>query len=523
VALVKATKAYTLFGFVLIALIFTVALLSIQDFSVLLGQNAKAAASPESAKFVQASFSLSMKMISFIILSVIYILFYLGKNRKELIKSNQELKISNERYRIVTEQTDSIIFDFNFIDKTIVFSTNVKRKLGYPYLIDNFPQSAINCPAVHMDDIEIMMKLCADVMSGMPYEESELRIKPAKGEYIWCRVRATTIFDDHHKPVKAIGKIIDIDKQKKETLNLRAKAQTDPLTCLYNKSTTERLISACLKNDVNCRHAMFIMDIDNFKAINDNLGHIFGDAVLHDISPKIKKLFRNSDIVGRIGGDEFMILMKDFFSDESVKEKAEAFCKLLKQTLTGEKNDYSISGSIGVAIYPTDGTTYRDLYKKADIALYQAKRYGKSCYAFYQKEYQTPLCAKTDCEKAASEVSKESSLHSEMILDHIPCLSYVIDQTDYSLLYFNQKVRDLIPDSKLGDKCYAALWHRQGPCSSCPIQNLMNKQNAASLELYNDQIHMWSLTAASKIDWEENKNAVLLCSYDITKYKLQAQ
>lgn len=512
----KQRKAHYFIGFVLIVLIFTNALLSIPDFSVLLSYRMKTA----DAEVSQASYWLCIKMISFMLLAALYVWVYLGQSKKALLRSNEELRISNERYRIVTEQADSIIFDYNFTDKTIILSGNIKRKLGYDYLIDNFPQKAINSPAIHIDDVKILTKLCTNVISGTPYEECELRIKPIKGDYIWCRIRATTVFDDHHKPVNAIGKIIDIDKQKRETLNLQAKAQNDPLTSLYNKDTTERLITSCLKKSSGCRHALFIMDIDNFKAINDHLGHIFGDSVLHDISPKIKKLFRSSDVVGRIGGDEFMVLMKDFSSDEVVKEKANAFCTLLRQTYTGENNDYAISGSIGIAIYPTDGTTYQQLYKKADAALYHAKRTGKSSYALYREEYDTCLCAdETDCEKTTQE--KGLLLSNEMILDHIPCLAYVIDQTNYNLLYINQKTRDLVPEIRLGEKCYASLWHLQEPCPSCPIQGLLEKQNAASLELYNDQIHMWALTAASKIDWEENRNAVLLCANDITKYKMQ--
>lgn len=514
----KTGKMNNLFGFVLIVLLFSIAILSIQDFSVLLSSSVKTA----DAGIAQASFWLCIKMIGFTVLAVLYVLVYLGQNRKALLKSNEELRISNERYRIVTEQTDSIIFDYNFINRAIVFSSNIKRKLGYDYIVSNFPQRIVNSTAVHANDLEMLLKLCEDVTGGKPYEECELRVKPFKGDYIWCRVRATTIFDNNHKPVKAIGKIIDIDKQKKETLNLQAKAQNDPLTSLYNKVTTERLITACLKSSIGCRHALFIMDVDNFKAINDNLGHMCGDTVLHDIAPKIKKLFRGSDVVGRIGGDEFMILMKDFSSDKVVKEKAEAFCALLKQTLTGEKNDYAISGSIGIAIYPTDGSTYEELYKKADVALYHAKRFGKSNYAFYQEEYDTCLCLEADSAKAEeSGEQNDAFLHNELLLDHIPSLTYVIDQTDYRLLYMNQKARDLYPDIKPGEKCYVALRNRQEPCTGCPIQSLEHKQNAASLEIYNDQMHMWSLTAASKIEWQKNKNAVLLCANDITKYKLQ--
>lgn len=405
-------QANHILGYILIGFMIVMAAIAIPDFYTLLTQN-RSASDPAISKISQTAFVLAVKMIVFAAASILYVVLYFGKNKKALERSYEELKISNERYRIVTEQSDSIIFDYNFEDKTITFSANVRKKFGFSEIVQNCPQSLLNSSTIHIEDVETFTRLCADVRSGISYEECEIRIKPVNGDYIWCKLRVTTIFDNDRRPIKAIGKVIDIDKQKKETMTLRLKAQNDPLTGLCNKITTERLITACLKvSDDNSHHAMLIMDIDNFKAINDNLGHISGDNILRDLAPKIKKLFRTSDTIGRIGGDEFMIFMKDYHADQIVADKLEAFCDLLRKTYAGSKNDYPISGSIGIAIYPKDGKTYNELYQKADIALYHAKRGGKNSYTFYDSKF-APIAQQTTVE--ANQKAEENELLTHIL------------------------------------------------------------------------------------------------------------
>ena len=116
-----------------------------------------------------------------------------------------------------------------------------------------------------------------------------------------------------------------------------------------------------------------------------------GDRVITEISSKLQMLFRTSDVVGRIGGDEFIVFLRDISTDHLIAEKAKAIGEIFRNTHEGKQLDYKISGSIGIALYPADGTTYQELFPKADLALYRAKNLGKDCYAFYSDELHSNL------------------------------------------------------------------------------------------------------------------------------------
>ena len=173
----------------------------------------------------------------------------------------------------------------------------------------------------------------------------------------------------------------------KNSRNLKDKAETDLLTGLYNKIATEKYIQDYLENDGKGKQSMlFLLDIDNFKKKNDTMGHAFGDQVLATLGEKIGTEFRATDIVGRIGGDEFMVFLKNIKDQETVDREAARVASFFKNFKAGEYVKYSATASIGVAIYPKDGDNFESLYKAADQAVYQAKRHGKNQLAFYRQQ-----------------------------------------------------------------------------------------------------------------------------------------
>lgn len=167
---------------------------------------------------------------------------------------------------------------------------------------------------------------------------------------------------------------------------LEDKADTDLLTELNNKAATERKIQEYLEDNPNGRAMMFILDIDNFKKINDTMGHAFGDTLLKTLGKEIRTEFRMTDIIGRTGGDEFMVFLKDVTDDLIVEREANRITRFFHDFKAGgDYVKYSATASIGAAIFPDDAKNFKDLYVAADQALYRAKKRGKNQLCFYNE------------------------------------------------------------------------------------------------------------------------------------------
>ncbi len=197
-----------------------------------------------------------------------------------------------------------------------------------------------------------------------------------------------------NKPVKpeiAVSRINNVlESQRrlnvmlKEQEELKVKAEIDEMTKLLNKATAEKMAKQILEEYPDENHAILMIDIDNFKNVNDSLGHDVGDHVISVVAGIISMQFGGSDIVGRIGGDEFMVFMKNVKDREDARRKAQnivdALCK--KENLSIPD---CVSVSIGMAFSDESGIEYEPLFKKADEALYVSKEKGKSCYTEYSK------------------------------------------------------------------------------------------------------------------------------------------
>lgn len=154
----------------------------------------------------------------------------------------------------------------------------------------------------------------------------------------------------------------------------------DDMTGILNKMTIEKSIRDFLEHEAaDGLHAMMMIDTDNFKAVNDTLGHLFGDEVIKFAARAIKNTFRQSDYVGRIGGDEFMVFMKNT-TREVTEQRAQSLNKALCRKFEKDGKSIAISCSIGIAYYPKDGMDYDALMANADDALYRAKEKGKNRY-----------------------------------------------------------------------------------------------------------------------------------------------
>jgi len=182
--------------------------------------------------------------------------------------------------------------------------------------------------------------------------------------------------------------------------NLNVKAHIDQLTGILNKLSFEESSKLKLTSEQNQNHALIIIDLDNFKGVNDTLGHAYGDIVLANVGNILRKTFSKEDLLGRIGGDEFCVLLnvsppKNMNYHEFARTKCEELCEEFRNNYTGDDGKYKISASIGVSLFPSDGQTFEELYSSSDKALYTSKHKGKDTYTFFSELENSTEVSKT--------------------------------------------------------------------------------------------------------------------------------
>jgi len=290
-----------------------------------------------------------------------------------------------EQYQVILSQTDSVVFEWDYNTDRVQFSDAWERVFGYTPQTGSLSKIIATGEHVYRDDIQTVFNQLKDMREGEAYQIMEIRIARADGEWMWCKVRATGVYDVHQKLSRIIGVIIDIDDEVRVNHALRQQAEQDSLTKICNAHTTRRLAEEYLSqsgDNVHC--ALLVIDLDDFKSVNDQYGHMFGDEVLVQVAKTIRKQFRSDDIVGRIGGEEFMVLMKDVTVSTKIEERCRQLVEAFHEIKKGELVDGMISCSVGVAVAPVHGVEYGDLFRCADQALYRAKALGKNRYAFYK-------------------------------------------------------------------------------------------------------------------------------------------
>ncbi|PWM36667.1 MAG: hypothetical protein DBX66_06350 [Clostridiales bacterium] len=289
----------------------------------------------------------------------------------------EQVRLGEERYRLIMEKSDGVIFEWDIGRDRVHFSEVWEQRFGHPAQMEHFLGGFDAQSFLEPQDAPIFRALLERVRAGAPYSEATVRVRKGEGS-LWMRVGLTGLREESLH--SAVGILIDVDREMREAQRQRRRAERDGLTGLYNKTTAEAMIRDYLDGEGKGRlHALMVLDFDNFKAVNDSYGHRYGDRLLVEVTRRISGFFRASDIIGRAGGDEFIILMKDLPGRVPVEERARELCGAFLQTSPGGQ----VSGSVGIALSTPQGGGYEALYEQADLALYEAKRQGKGTFCFY--------------------------------------------------------------------------------------------------------------------------------------------
>ena len=308
---------------------------------------------------------------------------------QEQKEAEQKLRLINEQYQMLGEITKEIPFEMDILSWKVLVAKRFFEMRGDADAADRYCSFSDILKCVHPEDQDAVIKA---VKGATVYEKAgtvEYRINMSVDKddyYVWFRTYYRSITDDDGSVIRLIGRSYNVDKAKV----IYDEAKRDPLTKLFNKVETQKAIVRAIEEYPDDLHAMFVIDVDDFKEINDTFGHTYGDTVIIDIANTIKENFRSEDIVGRVGGDEFVVFMKDV-PREKVIEKAKKLCQALEKSYRGDAISKQISVSMGIAFYGKDGRNYQTLFENADRAMYRAKQGGKSGFEVAKEEDAGPI------------------------------------------------------------------------------------------------------------------------------------
>lgn len=314
----------------------------------------------------------------------------------------RELVMKNERFNIIQESSAQIVFDYDAERDVCIFTGNLEVAKEYmsPYGVD-FNNNELVVTDFFASQFALGMmskrdyaKLCDTFANaiicgeGGEYEFVLCFIGQTVG--VWHKCIFSVVKGEDGDVVRIVGRIKNIEKQKRAEALIEKRMRSDALTGLLNKDTALVSINQFLADESENwhedekYHALMIIDIDNFRTVNEFFGHTFGDDVIREFASDIKSSFRDTDIVGRIGGDEFIVLMKNVTLKFAAK-KAGRLCRGLVKNY-GVQNKITLSCSIGMAFFGKDSFDFGNLYQYADWAMYNAKTNGRCSYCIYDSE-----------------------------------------------------------------------------------------------------------------------------------------
>ncbi|MBS6975619.1 MAG: EAL domain-containing protein [Eggerthellaceae bacterium] len=285
----------------------------------------------------------------------------------------------DERYRLLTEMTNKMSFDYDsdtdtvllYIDRT---GDGVEAQV-IPHYLEKL--ASARSGVVHPDDMDDVRRMFEDARAGAAEVSAKYRANYYGHGYAWYRANLF-VAHDNAGAWHLVGLIENIEDER----DLRYRAENDAATGLSNHATTQDLVAAALAKPAVREHSVcVVLDIDDFKAVNDNSGHMEGDALLRKVGSVLRSSFRESDVIGRVGGDEFVLLLKEVDMDVVLRKLNQVRAQISATTVPGLGHAPTLS--VGVYATCSDDRTYRDVFTRADEALYQAKRAGKNRIQVY--------------------------------------------------------------------------------------------------------------------------------------------
>ena len=321
-----------------------------------------------------------------------------------IINRMEKTENSNTCSMIAMALNDGI-WHYNFETKEMYLSDRLCEIYGYSkldkeYLIKNHEH------LMHPEDLLLLNKEIGKMLSGEQKEFSiEVRILHRRKGFVWVLVKCVIRKDFNNKVVRLVGSYKEINTKKSQEKQLKRLARYDVLTGLPNRSNFfYRLSQSIAENDSG---AVIYIDVDNFKNVNDNLGHSYGDALLMEIAERLSVYENEKSFISRLGGDEFIIVLKDEQSREKIKRYSKNLLRIFREPFNLSDTEFTMTVSIGIAFYPEQGMHAESVLMNADTAMYRAKQNGKNCYEIFDESMNKENLEKLTLENSLRKAIKE--------------------------------------------------------------------------------------------------------------------
>lgn len=305
-----------------------------------------------------------------------------NRNINEMLKKT--ISYHERTFATMQDLSNDILFKINLKDRVLIHQDEKAVLFGMPSHVPNFPDSVEQSGSIHPDELKDYMSYARKMCEGIG-GVIRTRIKCVddnKPRFEWFEISSKAIVDDDGNPIEIIGKLTNIQTE----VDMKKRATIDNLTGALNKLSFQEITTQLFaESNPNDKHALLFIDLDDFKSVNDNYGHSFGDFLLKTVGKRLQGCVHRDDVVGRVGGDEFVILLKHIQNNIPVSSVANRVLKTLSKPIVQADISYNMKCSIGVSIYPTDATNYDDIYNLADKALYFSKNNGKNIFTFYNE------------------------------------------------------------------------------------------------------------------------------------------
>lgn len=312
-------------------------------------------------------------------------LYFQRQDRVYIRNLNRQLTLNEETYRITAKDSDLCVFTYDVETELIQFLNDKYLELGLDQAQLSIPVLLKKIRKINPETCTVIEEIIKTVDSPEISQSRKVKVR-AGGKLRYLQFNTTNLYDESGKVSRMVGSIEDITSLENNMLKLQKEAMTDLLTGAMNRAAGTAMINQLLETapDKGCVHTYTIADLDNFKTLNDVLGHMWGDKALYEVVLTMQKHCRAKDVVCRLGGDEFVVFMPNLPRQEAEESLQRLSAKL---HINYEKDGKSvmISASMGIVTTVRAGATFQELYEEADKCLYQVKRTFKGSYHIAEK------------------------------------------------------------------------------------------------------------------------------------------